>query len=54
MQAQPVSQSRGRKASVEKKRFYRPRATSLLACDNASDEEVDDEELGSEIGNNRA
>jgi hypothetical protein len=45
---------RGRKKSVEKKQvkgFYRPRAASL--CDYASDEEVDSDELGSEIEGTR-
>lgn len=36
---------------MQEKKFYRPRAASL--CDYASDEEVDDDELGSEIDGTR-
>ena len=50
-----VSGDRGRKAKTEQQPvqgFYRPRQASL--CDYLSDEEVDSDELGSDIEGNRA
>lgn len=50
-----VSDDRGRKAKTEQQPmqgFYRPRQAS--ACDFMSDEEVDSDELGSDIEGNRA